>query len=175
MAEQKTTEQRIEGLIRVGLNSRCESLLNGCMMQDRHGQHYWLKSGALDTKVSDLPGQVVSQLESQMYSGGDDDNERINVSYLAEHLDGMFQIIGTRAPDFIRSLDNQGHSGVDIQQDLMSADKPYNANIPVGVVCEGKTAVMAYLAAHGFNNPHIGTALEVSRSTVRVNLSKFKN
>jgi hypothetical protein len=47
--------------------------------------------------------------------------------------------------------------------------------IPLSVGREGRAAMFAYLAAHGFTNSPIADAFDVQSSTVRVNLSRYKS
>lgn len=148
------------------INDTRDGSLDGIVYDTLDGERYWVDETALGTQLNDLPGNVIGQIK-----------RGYEPLYLAEHLDGILEITGEpRAVWFLRPLaDEVGNFKPDTE--LFAGAEPdlEDVKIPMRVAREGKTTIMAYLAAHGHDNSTIAEALGVAKSTVRVNLSKFKN
>ena len=80
-----------------------------------------------------------------------------------------------RVGDFLDAISDLAAARLrfDVDSDLLDVGDV--ARVPLWIVREGRPAVAAYLAAHGWTNGRIASRLDVSESTIRVNLSKFKS
>lgn len=167
MPETEEHPMVLEEVLEIGLRKRECRCRGGVMIQDNIGRHYWASQTALDSTYEELPVNVRRNIKNR---------ENIE-DILSEHVDGIFEFTGKdRAPEFVRAL-NSKIGLLDISEKLMKQDRLSRTTdtIPIGIARAGQTAMFAYLAAHGFGNTEIARAFDVSESTVRVNLSKFKN
>ena len=157
----------LEELLDIGYRKRELRCRGGVMIQDNEGRYYWASQTALDGIYDELPLSVRQKIENRENIEG----------ILSDHVDGIFKFTGKdRAPEFVRAI-NSKIGLLDISESLMKKDGINRTfdSIPIGIARVGQTAMFAYLAAHGFGNTEIARAFDVSESTVRVNLSKFKN
>lgn len=166
--EEPSFPDRVEDVVRsrTGLRDTYEEVGRGAIVSDGNSR-YWIHEDTLEREVPDLPHKVRDQLERGR-----------GIKYLERELDGVEKLgFQTRADDFLKALDRELEGkGYKLEYEAeVDRASPRDARVPVWLAAEGQTYVAAYLAAHGFNNTEIAHALDVSESTIRVNLSKFKS
>lgn len=133
----------------------------------KNNKTYYIPEDPLRMPLKELPHSVVDQLKRGRGLG-----------YLRNHIDSMFKINKSRAPAFAERIDEElGSDSYDfeLEQSVYKASIARKQRPPMIIARQGQTIIMAWLAAHGFSNGSIARALDVSESTVKVNLSKFKN
>jgi rubredoxin len=138
---------------------------DGKMFTDCDEQYYWIDTLALKQKISDISPRSTEQIQRQSSY----------LSYLQKELDGVVALPGGRAGAMLRAVATEITRPWRVQPDLINTEDPSEAEVPAVVVAHSKDAVMAYMAAHGFDNQDIAQVLSIATSTVKVNLSQFKS
>lgn len=161
----ETLRDRIEAVL--GLRHDLVEVGTGALAR-KNNRSFWIDDDALETSIEDLPPQVRDQLERGR-----------GLRYMAQEIDGVVQMNGERrAREFLLALEEQlGPKGYDLEYrpDVSDTTLARDADVPVWIAAEGKYYIAAWLAAHGFTNSSIANGLDVAESTIKVNLSKFKN
>lgn len=152
---------------RTGLRDSVDSVGAGAIVSDNNTR-YWVDEDTLEREVPELPNPVRVQLDRGR-----------GISYLRNELDGVERLgFKSRSSDFLKALDRElgaDRFKLSYDPDVAEATLAGEARVPVWLATHGKYYVAAYLAAHGFSNQQIAHGLDVSESTIKVNLSKFKN
>jgi hypothetical protein len=165
MSQRGNTKQ-LRDVVCIESDERSSDIIaRGYIWNGDDGDCYWVDEGALDPLMVDLSNNVRTGVKR-----ADDP-----VAFLEEHISGIGKFGNNRAPVFIRRLQHD-FGTLSVDGKLVARDnlEPHNELIPVGFTVS-KTIMYAYFAAHGFDNDEIAELFGVSESTVRVNLSKFKN
>jgi hypothetical protein len=163
--EAETVAERISDL--VGLKGSFEEVGTGVIAR-KNNRSFWIDGETLERELEDLPVNVQDQLRRGR-----------GLRYLESELDGVHKFKGERrAPKFLKALERElgakGRLYLEYRPDVERATTR-EADVPVRIAAEGKYYVAAWLAAHGHDNVSISNALDVAESTIKVNLSKFKN
>ncbi len=161
----KTLQDRIENVL--GLRHDLQDVGSGAIAL-QNNQTFWIDGDALDVTIDELPPQVRDQLERGR-----------GLRYMAQEIDGVVKLTGERrAREFLLALEDQlGPQSYDLEYrpEVADATLARDADVPVWIAAQGKYYIAAWLAAHGFSNTSIANGLDVAESTIKVNLSKFKN
>jgi uncharacterized protein YecE (DUF72 family) len=168
MPETEEHPMVIGELLEIGYRNRECRCHGGVMIQDDEGRYYWASQTALESTSYELPLSVRQKIENR---------ENIE-QLLSDHVDGIFKFASkNRAPEFVRAISSKNEPLLSMSESLMKQDRISRTidSVPIGIARAGQTAMFAFLAAHGFANTEIARVFDVSESTVRVNLSKFKN
>jgi hypothetical protein len=161
----ETLQDRIEDVL--GLRHDLQEVGTGAIAR-KNNRTFWIDGDTLEVTIDELPPQVRDQLERGR-----------GLRYMAQEIDGVTKLTGERrAREFLLALEDQlGPQGYDLEYRPEVADVTLarDADVPVWIAAQGKYYIAAWLAAHGFTNSSIANGLDVSESTIKVNLSKFKN
>jgi hypothetical protein len=160
-----TLQERIESVL--NLRDELQEVGTGAVART-NGQTYWIDGETLETRFREFPRQTRVQLQRGR-----------GLRSIAQEIDGIMKVGGEqRAQTFLIALEEQlGSQSHDLEYRPQVAHETLarDADVPVWIAAQGKYYVAAWLAAHGFSNSSIAKALDVSESTIKVNLSKFKN
>lgn len=139
---------------------------NGVLCR-KNNRTFWVSEDALERELDDLPVPIRENFE-----------KRSDLAYIDfSSIEGIEELPRGRAHKFLRALDrNLGSDRYKLEYDPeVESAYAHSADVPVWLAAQGKYYVAAWLAAHGHPNGQIAHALDVSESTIKVNLSKFKN
>jgi hypothetical protein len=160
----------LDGVLATNHNTNA-SLPGGRFVEVRlEHKFYWIPE--------DVQNRPVESVDPRILSIGD--NQTLPpvevLEHLAQECDGVFEIDDDRhlrrIPTWARLVHEDGHID-SVHSDTLQAEIE-DVRFPLSVSRDGRAAMFAYLAAHGFTNTMIADAFDVKSSTVRVNLSKYK-
>jgi len=132
---------------------------------------YWIEN-----RVADIPADEV---DPRVLTIGDTRRRppKEVLEYLSQEYGGVFEIDEERhhrrIPTWVRLIHDEDHIQR-VHTDTLQAEID-DVRFPLSVGRDGRAAMFAYLAAHGFQNSTIAEAFGVQSSTVRVNLSRYKS
>lgn len=163
---QPANSKEVRNVVDIQTDDSTERFPHSYYVNRDGGPDYLVSEGSLGFLLKDLPRAVRGDIESQ------DDT----LSILLDHISGIVEVDNDRALEFLRQIQSR-YGTLIVSVELMGKDRIdyHQQSVPLNMATHGKTLMYAYFAGHAFENGEIARVFDVSKSTVRVNLSKFKN